>query len=300
MTLADYNHYNGSIAQCGKSMNGLVTSISQLKLDITDSSAQSGRPGRLITRKPPQGEATSNLVMSVCIGSNADIFPDILRLHVPAGATVADVTYGKGVFWRKVPKGLYKVLASDISTGVDCRNLPYADSSLEAVVLDPPYMEGFYRNPGGGEKAGDGTHKAFRNYYSNGDEKQGKGPRWHDAVLAMYFASIEEARRILADKGVLIVKCQDQVCANTQRLTHVDIINHAMQAGFYCKDLFVLVRTNAPGVSRLVKQNHARKKHSYFLVFVKNGISLKRVTFCPQSGPTGEKASSARGEKAAR
>lgn len=241
-----------------------------------------------IKRKSPGGKPTSSLIVSTCIGNNADIFPDILRLHVPIGATIADVTYGKGVFWRKVQKGLYKLIASDIATGVDCRCLPYDDSSIDAVVCDPPYMEGFYRNVGKGEKAGCGTHKTFRNYYSNGSEEQGAGARWHDAVLSMYFDSIKEANRVLVNKGVLIVKCQDQVSANTQRLTHVDIINYAAQMGFYCKDLFVLVRTNAPAVSRIIKQNHARKKHSYFLVFVKNGISHKRVTFCSQSNSVKE------------
>jgi hypothetical protein len=39
--------------------------------------------------------------------------------------------------------------------------------------------------------------------------------------------------------------------------------------GFYAKDLFVLVRPNRPVVARLIKQVHARKNHSYFLVFQK-------------------------------
>ncbi|MDD9882769.1 MAG: DNA methyltransferase [Cyanobacteria bacterium MAG STY4_bin_9] len=264
-------------------MSTSTSGNSQMRMKIADRGDHRSRSGRLITRKSPQGESTSDLIMSVCIGSNADIFPSILQLHIPQGSVVADVTYGKGVFWKKVPKGAYNLIPSDIATGTDCRNLPYADDSMDAVVLDPPYMEGFYRNAGRGEKAGNGTHKTFRNYYSNGNEEQGEGPRWHDAVLAMYFDSISEAKRVLVNKGTLIVKCQDQVCANTQRLTHVDIINYAMEIGFYCKDLFVLIRSNAPAVSRMVRQNHARKRHSYFLVLVKNGISRKRVTFRPQS-----------------
>ena len=68
---------------------------------------------------------------------------------------------------------------------------------------------------------------------------------------------------------MLIVKCQDEVSANRQRLTHVEIINEYESIGFYTKDLFVLVRTNRPGISRLKKQSHARKNHSYFVVFVK-------------------------------
>ena len=67
----------------------------------------------------------------------------------------------------------------------------------------------------------------------------------------------------------MIVKCQDEVSANRQWLTHVEIISHYEQLGFYTKDLFVVVRQNKAGVSRLLKQVHARKNHSYFLVFVK-------------------------------
>ncbi len=56
-----------------------------------------------------------------------------------------------------------------------------------------------------------------------------------------------------------------------QHLTHVELINEFTTYGFYAKDLFVLVRANRPAVSRIVKQVHARKNHSYFLVFVKVG-----------------------------
>src|SRR5262245_27833402 len=92
-------------------------------------------------RRVQGGEATSDVVLSAHVGSNADIFPQILALHVPEGARVADVTYGNGVFWRNVDLSKYELLATDISSGVDCRALPYEDNSLDAVVLDPPYME---------------------------------------------------------------------------------------------------------------------------------------------------------------
>lgn len=87
--------------------------------------------------------------------------------------------------------------------------------------------------------------------------------------MDMYFKAGKEAFRVLKPAGVLIVKCQDEVSANTQRLTYVEIINQYEDLGFYAKDLFVVVRLNAPVVSRLIRQVHARKNHSYFLVFVK-------------------------------
>jgi hypothetical protein len=65
------------------------------------------------------------------------------------------------------------------------------------------------------------------------------------------------------------VKCQDEVSANRQWLTHVEIINEYAKMGFYARDLFVVVRENQPCVSRLIKQVHARKNHSYFIVFQK-------------------------------
>jgi len=219
------------------------------------------------------GISTSDLVMSAYIDCNENIFPRILELHVPIGSKIADVTWGKGVFWKKVPKENYDVHGTDIADGIDCRSLPYADNSFDCVVLDPPYMEGFYRKQND-HKAGSGTHSSFSSAYSNGDEvnadTQNTGTKkWHAAVTDMYFKAGKEAHRILKNKGIFIIKCQDEVSAGKQWLTHVEIINEYESNGFYSKDLFIVMRTNKPSVSRLKHQVHARKNHSYFLVFVK-------------------------------
>ena len=152
-------------------------------------------------RKSPEGVTTSDLVVSAYVGDNAEVFPKVLGLHVPSGSVVADVTFGKGVFWRSVPKDRYKLLATDIQTGVDCRKLPYGSGMMDCVVLDPPYMEGLYRRVEG-HLAGSGTYSAFREHYSNGEATRG-GPKWHAAVLNMYVEGGKEAHRVLRDKGVL-------------------------------------------------------------------------------------------------
>ena len=157
--------------------------------------------------------------------------------------------------------------------GVDCRDLPYENESIDCVVLDPPYMEGFYRKENH-QKAGSGTHATFAEAYSNGNETNDDishvgTKKWHAAVTDMYFKASLEAYRVLKKKGILIIKCQDEVSAGKQWLTHVEIINELENIGYYSKDLFVVVRKNRPSVSRLKKQVHARKNHSYFLVFVK-------------------------------
>jgi hypothetical protein len=218
-------------------------------------------------RRVQRGVATSGAVTSALVGGNAELFARILALHVAPGATVADVTYGEGAFWRDVPAGRYRLLASDLKTGTDFRHLPHADASLDALVLDPPYMEGLLREKPA-TRPGLGSHAALRDRYSSGAEGAA-GPRWHGAVVALYLAAAAEARRALRDHGILIVKCQDEVSANRQELTHVQLVNALEGLGFYARDLFVLVRANRPAVTRLLRQVHARKNHSYFLVFQK-------------------------------
>jgi len=220
-------------------------------------------------RKCPAGASTNEVVTSVQIGENAPLFRDILRLFVPEGSTIADVTWGKGAFWRDIEEGVYKVLGTDIQMGVDCRDLPYEDGTIDALVLDPPYMEGLFRQTTG-EMAGDGSHSAFRERYSDGKatEHVEGAPKYHDAVLDLYYKAADEAHRVLRNYGLFIVKCQDEVSANRQRLTHVELIN-ALDDRFYCKDLFVVVRQNRPGIVRVITQEHARKAHSYFLILVK-------------------------------
>jgi DNA methylase len=220
------------------------------------------------------GVSTSRLTPTAHVAGNADVFPQILALHVADGARIADVTYGKGVFWKHVERDRYELLPTDLKTGIDCCDLPYDDESIDCVVLDPPYMEGLFRRASA-QLAGSRSHAAFRENYSNGKRTAG-GPKYHEAVLDLYFRAGDEARRVLKQAGILIVKCQDEVSANRQRLTHIEIINRYEANGFYTKDLFVVVRTNRPAVSRLKKQAHARKNHSYFLVFVKVPPGKKR------------------------
>jgi hypothetical protein len=221
-------------------------------------------------RRSPSGEATTDLVLSARVSGNAPVFKDILSLHVPEGSKVADVTYGEGAFWRDVEAGRYDLLASDLKTGTDCRDLPYEDHSIDCVVFDPPYIEGLHRRDVA-QLAGSGTHSTFRDRYSDGtggEGARGTAASYHGAVLELYLQGAKEAHRVLKNHGVYIVKCQDEVSANRQWWTHVEIMN-ALADRFYCKDLFVVVRTNRPGVSRMKKQVHARKNHSYFLVFTK-------------------------------
>lgn len=217
-----------------------------------------------MARKSPAGISTTDVVLSAHVGNNSELFPQILDLYVRPGATIADVTYGKGVFWRDIPEGKYKLLATDLMHGVDLRQLPYEADVLDALVVDPPYM-----HASGGSAFKTGGNAAFEDYYRN-NQKSGT----HEETLDLYFSAAKEAARVLRVDGILIVKCQDEVCANRQRLTHVEIVNKLPEFGFTVEDLFVLVRTNRPVVARMIKQLHARKAHSYFVVARKGGNKI--------------------------
>lgn len=212
------------------------------------------------------GAASNSLVLSAYVGGNEHVFPRIMALYVSPGSVVADVTYGKGVFWKNIPADRYELRATDIKDGVDCRDLPYEDGEVDCVVLDPPYMH----SPGGTAHR---SHQPFETYYGNNRSGGQTGSKYHEAVLDLYLDAAREAHRVLRDRGVFIVKCQDQVCSNRQRFTHVEIMEACAKMGFVAEDLFVVVRNNRPGVSRVVRQVHARKNHSYFLVFWKRGAT---------------------------
>lgn len=211
-----------------------------------------------------QRSARTDLILSARVSRNAEVFADIMQLHVPLGSFVVDVTYGYGAFWRRVPVGAYKLIATDLKTGVDCTRLPYAAKTVDALVLDPPYMEGLLRKQYR-HLAGTGSHSPFRRRYSSGAASR-TGPKGHESVLDLYRRAGAEAYRVLRRRGVFIVKCQDEVSAGKQRLTHVELLNHFADR-FYAKDLFVVVRMQRPS-SRAARQLHARKNHSYFLVLI--------------------------------
>jgi hypothetical protein len=191
-----------------------------------------------------------DFVLTATIGTNADLFPNILSLYVPEGSVVADVTFGKGVFWKNVDTSKYVLKASDLKDGIDFRDLPYEDGSIHALVLDPPYMHD-----------GKTVHKALNKNYRNNHEPTTS----HASVIRLYAGGILEATRVLKKKGVIVVKCQDETESGKQRLSHVELIQVLELFGFEIVDLCVLVQDKRP-LMRHEYQKSARKNHSYAIV----------------------------------
>jgi hypothetical protein len=188
-----------------------------------------------------------SVTLTAYVGSNRYIFPKIMALYVQPGAIVADVTFGNGSFWKDIDCSLYRLRATDLVQGVDFRSLPYANSEIDCLVLDPPYMHG-------GATIKHSINKCYRNQNSS-----------HESVVRLYAAGLVEAARVLKPGGIVIVKSQDEIEGGKQRLSHCEIIHLLELIGFVVINLFVLVQQSTPAL-RHPYQRSARKNHSYVIV----------------------------------
>lgn len=180
-------------------------------------------------------------------GGNSDLIKEVCKLYLKNGDVVYDVTYGKGVFWKKVDLSSYDFKGSDLMGGVDFSSLPYSDDSCNVLVLDPPYMHG-------GASVKDSINKCYRNKNTS-----------HESVIRLYAKGILEASRVLVKGGLIWVKCQDEIESGKQRLSHCEIISLLEIFGFSIVDIFLLVSNSTPTM-RNNYQNTARKNHSYLLI----------------------------------
>ncbi len=190
------------------------------------------------------------------LGNNADLIRAVSDFYVASGQQVADVTYGKGAFWRKTDTTRFSLHVSDIVTCPDAlhdfRDLPYKTGSIDHVIFDPPYMHNAGR-PMVEERYGNATTKGM----------------YHDDILVLYAQGMKEARRVLRRDGLLWVKCKDEIESSRQRMSVVEIHDIAVRIlQMTVKDLFILVPSSIPPVQHK-KQYHARKSHSYLWLFKK-------------------------------
>jgi len=188
--------------------------------------------------------------------SNEAALSSIMKVYSRGGMTVADVTFGEGVFWKNIDTHKYAFFPSDLKTnGVDFTDLPYEDNSMDIVVFDPPYRYTPAKN-----KA---THHTERY-----ELKPHMNIRTTKDVLNLYRLGIAECERVLKKGGFLIIKCMDNIEAAKQYWVHIDVMG--MGDDLACRDL-VIVTPPSTVASRWKRQKHLKKKHSYFIVMRKGG-----------------------------
>lgn len=190
-------------------------------------------------------------------GNNAKLIKEVSDFYIEDDQKVADVTYGKGAFWRNTDTSRFDFSPSDIITcpdnPYDFKDLPYKTGSYHHVIFDPPYMH----NAG---------KPLVDSRYQNAATTKGM---YHDDILVLYAQGMKEGRRVLKKDGLLWVKCKDEIESSVQRMSIVEIHDIAVRVlRMTVKDLFVLIPSSLPPI-QVKNQKHARKNHSYLWLFKK-------------------------------
>lgn len=142
--------------------------------------------------------------------NNSLLMIDCAELGFLSGpGPLIDVTFNEGKFWRDGASGLApsKECRFDIDPkfGVrvaDFRNLPFPDGEVGVEILDPRYKLN-------GTSTGVGPSNLDKDYGVVGDYMSVK------EIHGMIFEGIDEASRVVAPQGYLLLKCQAQQNAST-------------------------------------------------------------------------------------
>lgn len=185
-----------------------------------------------------------------------EILHNISILFMGGDSFDCDPTYGRGKFYKSTfPKPL---IMSDLSPRfdfvdkADATDLKLPDECINSLIFDPPFVAGHTKKPTGiiGEK-----------YF---------GFPYMSDVWEFYKRSVAEHFRVLRSGGIYVFKCQDTCSSDKNWISHARVIHLAEKNGFYVKDIFILLAKNRLiGHNHKHVQKHARKFHSYFIVFEK-------------------------------
>lgn len=145
---------------------------------------------------------------------------------------VLDVTYGRGKWWTKHRPA--RLVAHDIATdGIDFRRLPEPSRSQVCVAFDPPYV------PIGGRTTS--TIDDFTDRYGLID-----APTTPEKLRALIRDGLTEIGRVLAPKGLALVKCMNYVSGGQHRPQVAWTIRDAEDLGFTVETQFVHIGRPGP------------------------------------------------------
>lgn len=211
------------------------------------------------------------ILPSVITGSNADLIAKVAP-HYLTGS-VLDVTYGDGKWWQRfqpepfTAHDLYKL------DGVDFRALPEADTSVDAVCFDPPYVGA------GGSPTKDGI--TMNEAYGTGQSRivamTPDATNRSERIEALIVAGLDECLRV-ARRWVL-VKCMEYAQGNAGSPAHAKakvskfhdiphlVTCRALDRGWVKHDQIVHHTGTGPGGHNIFTPKRARRHHSYLIVF---------------------------------
>lgn len=184
--------------------------------------------------------------------TNGPLLAAAAQLWIGPDDIVVDMTYGRGMFWTRY-RPQYLVTHDLALDGVDFRQLPEADGSVDVAVFDPPYITtGVATSP-----KPQRLHDAFGlvgGNYSIPDLKE------------LFAAGMKEGTRVLKPKGRLFVKCMDFVTSGRLVLGHHHVVTTALCLGLEQVDEFIHNSGVGPQPEGR-RQVHSRRAHSFLCIF---------------------------------
>lgn len=190
------------------------------------------------------------------------ILRDIAILHNQGHPFHADLTYSTGHFWAgcELPPPAIRMDLLPAPPGAgfagntqaqniqaDLRRLPFLPGSITSVVVDPPFIHA------------PGKASIMGNRFSGFPSQK--------ALREMYEAAAVELCTAIAPHGLVVWKVQDIVESGKQVWNHIFVHDIFAARGWTMVDLFILTSKNRIQGHNHARQFHARKAHSYFLVF---------------------------------
>lgn len=196
---------------------------------------------------------------SVWEGSDAELIENMLQFYpsIPP-EPILDATYNTGRFWKGSNRD---VVSMDINPKFepmivgDNRIMEGVEDDLFGlVVYDPPHV---------GPQGRDKSSKRFDEDFGATVEC-GKEQGW--TLSYLYPPFLEQAKRVLKPRGLLLAKITDMVNSHRSQWAHVDFMQMADEAGFTVCDLIVKVRTGPMVSTKWKTAHHARKRHCFWIV----------------------------------
>ena len=205
---------------------------------------------------------------SVWEGSDKDLLEAMFGFYASIPVEpILDATYNAGRFWKGSSR---RVVSMDIDprykpmiVGDNRKMEGVQDSSFGVVVYDPPHV---------GPQGRDKSRKRFDEDFGATVEC-GKDQGW--TLSYLYPPFLEQAKRVLKPRGLLLAKITDMVNCHRSKWPHCDFMRMAEEAGFTVCDLIVKVRTGPMRSNRWKTAHHARKRHCFWII-CRNGNSCER------------------------
>ncbi len=179
-----------------------------------------------------------------------EIINNILKLYNHNQPIHLDPCYNVGGFYKNgvVAEPLLKGDLNPVNDSIlklDVLDLPFPTGSIKSAIFDPPFIVN-----------ADKSYKMAQRYSSFNSVEE---------LKEFFRKGLSSLQRVLKHGGLLIVKCQDFIYGRKQHCIYPFIYDTARELNFAYRDTLILLAK-----SRIVAfktQNHARKFHSYFIVF---------------------------------